>query len=58
MQTLFKIISMLALLGTIAPSMIYCGGMMSLTMVKWIMLISTIVWFVFTPLWMDNKSSS
>ncbi|MBN2329316.1 MAG: hypothetical protein JXR73_19400 [Candidatus Omnitrophica bacterium] len=58
MKTLFKIISMLALIGTIAPSMIYCGGMMSLNMVKWLMLLSTIVWFVFTPLWMNHNNPS
>jgi hypothetical protein len=27
----------------------------SLDFVKWIMLLSTVVWFVFTPLWMGRE---
>jgi hypothetical protein len=56
MKTIFQIISFIALAGTLLPSVIYCAGGMPLDIVKWIMLLSTIVWFVFTPLWMNKKA--
>ena len=55
MKTLFQIVSFIALIGTVLPSMLYCGGNMELDTVKWLMLFFTIVWFIITPLWMNQK---
>ncbi len=57
MRILYQIISWISLVGTLLPSMLYCAGMMSLDMVKWIMLISTLIWFAITPLWMERKQT-
>ncbi len=55
MRIILILISLIALLATVLPSMIYCAGGMSLEMVKWIMLLATIVWFAVTPFWMNRK---
>lgn len=56
MRQVLQILSFAALAGTLAPSMIYCAGGVSLDFVKWIMLLSTIVWFAVTPFWMGRKT--
>ncbi|RJP22298.1 MAG: hypothetical protein C4527_22005 [Candidatus Omnitrophota bacterium] len=58
MKILFRILSLVALIGTVLPSMLYCGGNMELDTVKWLMLCFTIVWFIITPLWMNQKPAS
>lgn len=55
MRILLQFVSLIALLATVVPSMIYCAGGMALEMVKWIMLLATIVWFAVTPFWMNRK---
>lgn len=55
MKPVLQILSWTALAGTVVPSMVYCAGGMDLNLVKWIMLLSTILWFAVTPLWMEGK---
>lgn len=56
MRRILQFISIVSLIGTLAPSMLYCAGMMaSLDRVQWIMNLSMIVWFVVTPFWMERK---
>ncbi|MEK7994645.1 MAG: hypothetical protein AAB403_12645 [Planctomycetota bacterium] len=56
MRPILQIISLLALIAQILPSVIFLAGRMELDMVKWLMLPATIVWFVAaTPwMWKDN----
>lgn len=58
MRTIAKIISLVALIGVIAPSIAYLAGSMTLDRVKLWMLICTVVWFITVPLWMDRKEES
>ena len=50
-----KIISYLALAGTIIPSLLVFAGDMSLQTNKNIMTLSMIVWFVTVPFWINKK---
>jgi hypothetical protein len=59
MRSILQIISLLALIALTLPSGIFLAGRLELNMVKWIMLLATIVWFVAaTPLmWKDNGAT-
>ncbi len=50
-----KLVSLLALLATILPSILCLMGMIELETVKWSAFIGTIVWFAVTPLWMGRE---
>ncbi len=56
MRSILQIISLVALIALTLPSVIFLAGRMELNMVKWIMLLATIVWFAAaTPwMWKDN----
>ena len=56
MRSILQIISLLALIALTLPSVLFLAGRLELNMVKWIMLLATIVWFVTASLWMwkDN----
>jgi hypothetical protein len=58
MRSILQIISLLALIALTLPSALFLAGVgrLELNMVKWIMLLATIVWFVAaTPwMWKDN----
>ncbi len=56
MRPILQIVSLLALIALTLPSIIFLAGRMELDMVKWLMLLATIIWFVTaTPwLWKDN----
>jgi len=60
MRPILQIVSLLALIGLILPSVIYLAGRMDLDKVKWIMLLASIVWFVAaTPwMWKDNGADT
>ena len=55
MRITTQIISWLALAGTVVPSLLLLLGKMPLDQVKTIMLVASVVWFVFTPLWMGRQ---
>lgn len=46
----------MALIALTLPSILFLGGKLELNMVKWLMLVATIVWFVTATGWMwkDN----
>ena len=56
MRSILQIISLLALIALTLPSVLFLAGRLALDMVKWLMLLATIVWFVTAALWMwkDN----
>jgi len=56
MRSILQIISLLALIALTLPSVIFLAGKLELDMVKWLMLVATIVWFVTATGWMwkDN----
>ena len=54
MRKLLQLVSAIALIGTIVPSILFLTGSLDLTQTKLAMLAATIVWFVATPLWMGQ----
>ena len=56
MRSILQIISLLALIALTLPSVLFLTGRLELDMVKWLMILATIVWFVTASLWMwkDN----
>ncbi len=56
MKTAAQIVSALALVATIAPSLLLLAGSLELEPMKTWMLVGTIAWFVATPLWMEHKA--
>ena len=56
MRSILQIISLLALIALTLPSVLFLAGRLDLEMVKWIMILATIVWFVSAAPWMwkDN----
>ena len=55
MKIILQIISILALIFTVIPAIFYLTGSMELDQTKWILLISTLVWFICAPLWSKIK---
>ena len=58
MRSILQIISLLALIALTLPSVLFLAGRMELDMVKWIMILATIVWFVAATPWMWKDNSS
>jgi hypothetical protein len=56
MKNATRIISYAALAGSIVPAVLFLAGAMPLPAAQLVMLISTIAWFVATPLWMEHGS--
>ena len=57
MKTAAKVVSALALVGTIAPALLFFAGSIELPQMKTWMLVATVAWFVATPLWMDRPAA-
>ena len=55
MNHIAKIVSGVALLVTIVPSVLLFTGAMEHGAVKAIALIGTVVWFIATPIWMGRE---
>jgi hypothetical protein len=53
---LLKIISYLALAGTIVPSLLVFFGDLDNQMNKSIMAVSMVIWFVTAPFWINEKT--
>ncbi|MBC8327573.1 MAG: hypothetical protein ISR76_08725 [Planctomycetes bacterium] len=47
-------LSWLALLGTIAPAVLYLSGGLELAALKTAMLLATLLWFLTVPFWMER----
>jgi hypothetical protein len=58
MLTLARLISLLALAGTIVPPLFLLAGRMDAASMKWWMLVSAVAWFVATPFWMDRPAEA
>jgi len=56
MRSILQIISLLSLIALTLPSVLFLAGRLELDMIKWLMPLATIVWFVTASLWMwkDN----
>ena len=54
MKTVARLVSLLSLVGTIAPPVLFFTGSMTLASMQSWMLGATIAWFLATPLWMDR----
>jgi hypothetical protein len=57
MRSILQIISLLALIALTLPSVLFLAGRLELDMVKWLMLLATIAWFVTAALWMWKDNS-
>lgn len=57
MSSTTKLVSLVALIVTVAPSLLYFFGILGLDAMKWIALAGTIAWFISTPMWMGRKQS-
>jgi hypothetical protein len=55
MKKIAIVVSGAALGGTILPAVLFMADRATLPSVHWWMLISTIVWFVSAPLWIDRS---
>jgi hypothetical protein len=55
-MTVLKIISYLALAGTILPSLLVFFGDMDIEGSKNVMAVSMVVWFVSAPFWINKKT--
>jgi hypothetical protein len=55
-MTVLKIISYLALAGTIIPSLLVFFGDMDIEGSKNVMAVSMVVWFVSAPFWINKKA--
>lgn len=55
MNTTLKIVSLIALLATILPSLLYFTGTLEHSLVLAFALIGSAGWFVATPMWMGRK---
>ena len=55
MRTTAQFVSLMALIGTMAPSILFFTGDLALEPMKFWMLVATAVWFVSTPMWMGRE---
>lgn len=55
MRQVSKYIALVMLLVLIAPSILYLAGSMTLNTAKTVMLIATVLWFIFATLWMWHE---
>jgi hypothetical protein len=49
-----RLVSLVSLVGTILPPVLFFTGHMDLDATKVWMLVATIAWFAATPVWMDR----
>ncbi len=54
MRTSARLVSLVSLVGTILPPVLFFAGRMDLDATKLWMLVATVAWFAATPLWMDR----
>ena len=57
LQKTAKLISLVSLLALIVPSLCFLAGIGNLSRIKWVMLASTIVWFVTASMYMWKNNS-
>ncbi len=57
MRALARFVSLVALVGTIVPPLLFFAGRIDLAATKGWMLAATVAWFAATPLWMERRLS-
>ncbi len=55
MRSILKVISLVALIITIVPSVLVFTGTISLENNKLLMILGTLLWFASAPFWMNKK---
>jgi len=55
MRTITQFVSLMALIGTIAPSILFFTGGLALEPMKFWMLVATAAWFIGAPMWMGRE---
>jgi hypothetical protein len=58
MRALARFVSLVALVGTIVPPLLFFAGSIDLDATKRWMLVAAVAWFAATPLWMDRKAAT
>lgn len=58
MKTTARVVSFLALAGTIMPAILFVADGITLDQTKLWMLVATVVWFASAPVWMDRQAGS
>ena len=58
MNNVAKVTSLIMLGLVIVPCLLNFSGGLNLDAVKWISLVGTIGWFLFTPMWMGRDTST
>ncbi len=56
MRLLAKLVSAVALAGTLAPAVLFFARLIDLDQVKTWTLVATVAWFVAAPMWMERKA--
>jgi hypothetical protein len=54
--TILMIVSLLALVVVILPSILFLAGHVELVTAKWIMLVATVVWFAAATPWLWKQT--
>lgn len=57
-NSILKVVSYLALAGTIIPSLLVFFGDLDLAVNKQIMAISMVLWFATAPFWINGKKAA
>ena len=57
MRRIAQIISLVALMATLLPAVLFFADAMTLPTARIWMLVAALVWFVATPLWMEHKAT-
>ena len=55
MQKIAKPLALVALIATIVPAILFATGSLAEPMMKWIMLLGTILWFAAAPFWLKEN---
>ncbi len=55
MNSIAKIVSLIALVITLLPCVLYFRGVMDAPQMKSTMLVGTLLWFAVTPIWMGRQ---
>ena len=55
MKKIAQIVSVIALVGTLAPALSFFNDKMDLPTVKTWMIVATVLWFISATLWMEHK---
>jgi hypothetical protein len=58
MRRIAQLISLIGLIATILPALMYLTGGLELPATKTTMFIATVVWFVATPMWMGRQDKT